>query len=61
MTTHVALFRRPEGGPEARSAFERRDVAPGLATLPVLEDAPEWADAASSPVDTVTTTTEGAE
>ena len=125
MTTLLALFRRPDGGPEALSAFERRyaaehlplvagtpglrstsvsrvasalggetdlvlvtamrfddrasldvglssdamraaarnlrDIAPGLATLLVLEDAPELADAASSPVDTVTTTTEGAE
>lgn len=125
MTTLLALYRRPDGGPEALAEFERRygeehlplvagtpglrstavsrvagalggetdlvlvtlmrfddrasldaglasdamraagrnlrEIAPGLATLLVLEEAPELDDAASSPVDTVTTTTEGAE
>lgn len=125
MTTLLALYRRPEGGPEALAEFERRyetehlplvavapglrstkvsrvvgalvgdtdlvlvtamrfddrasldaalasdavraasrnlrEIAPGLATLLVLEDAPELDAAASVPVDTVTTTTEAVE
>ena len=125
MTTLFALYRRPDGGPEALAEFERRyreehlplvaatpglrstavsrvagalggetdlvlvtamrfddrasldvglasdamraagrnlrEIAPGLATLLVLEEVPEMDAAASSPVDTVTTTTEGAE
>jgi uncharacterized protein (TIGR02118 family) len=36
-----------------------REIAPGLATFLVVEDAPELAAAASPPVDTVGTTTEG--
>jgi uncharacterized protein (TIGR02118 family) len=122
MTTMLALFGRPEGGPEAQEAFERRyaeehlplvaatpglrgvrvrrvtqtllgerdlilmtamefddraaldaalasdemraasrnlrDIAPGLATLVVLEDVPEMDAAASPAVDTVETTHE---
>ena len=38
-----------------------RDVAPGLATFLVVEDAPDLDQAASSGVDTVTTTAEGVE
>ena len=38
-----------------------RDIAPGLSTLLVLEDAPEMDDSASVRVDTVHTTTEDAE
>ena len=116
MTTLLALFRRPDGGPEAHAAFERRyatehlplvaetpglrelrvqrvvqalggetelviatsmrfddraaldaglasdamraggrnlrEIAPGLATLLVLEDLPEWHRGASQAVDT---------
>jgi uncharacterized protein (TIGR02118 family) len=119
MTTLLALYRRPEGGPEALETFERRyadehlplvagtpglrstqvhrvqealgaetdlllatlmtfddraaldaglasdamrtagrnlrEIAPGLATFLVLEDAPEMTRAASRPVDTVGT------
>jgi uncharacterized protein (TIGR02118 family) len=122
MTTMLALFRRPEGGPEALETFERRyaaehlpliaatpglrgvrvrgvtqallgdkdtflvtamdfddraaldlalasdemraasrnlrEIAPGLATLLVLEDAPEFDAVASPAVDTVGTTAE---
>lgn len=122
MTTLLALYRRPAGGPEAQATFERRyasehlplvagspglretrvqrvaealggetelvlvtsmtfddraaldaglaseamraagrnlrEIAPGLATLLVLEDAPEFGAVASPPVDTVGTTTE---
>jgi uncharacterized protein (TIGR02118 family) len=122
MTTLLALFRRPEGGPEAQATFERRyaaehlplvattpglraariqrvmtglggetdlilatsmdfddraaldaglasdamrsagrnlrEIAPGLATLLVLEEAPEMSVAASPSVDTVSTTDE---
>lgn len=122
MTTLLALYRRPDGGPEALATFERRyaaehlplvagtpglrstrvsrvsealggetdlvlittmgfddrasldaglasdamraagrnlrEIAPGLATLLVLEEAPELDAAASVPVDTVTTTSE---
>ena len=36
-----------------------REIAPGLATFLVIEDAPELTAAASPPVDTVRTTTEG--
>ena len=36
-----------------------REIAPGLATFLVVEDAPELDAAASPPVDTVETTTEG--
>jgi uncharacterized protein (TIGR02118 family) len=36
-----------------------REIAPGLATLLVLEDVPEMTAAASPPVDTVRTTAEG--
>ena len=36
-----------------------REIAPGLATFLVVEDAPELDAAASRPVDTVGTTTEG--
>jgi uncharacterized protein (TIGR02118 family) len=125
MTTLLALFRRPKGGPEALVEFERRygqehlalvagtpglrstrvsrvsgalgtetdlvlitamrfddrasldaglasdamraagrnlrEIAAGLSTLLVLEDAPELDDFASVRVDTVITTTEGAE
>ena len=117
MTTLLALYRRPDGGPEALATFERRyaqehlplvartpglretrisrvasalgsetdlaliasmrfddrsaldeglgsdamrragrvlrEIAPGLVTLLVLEDAPELTAAASQPVDTV--------
>ena len=117
MTTLLALYRRPDGGPEALATLERRyaqehlplvartpglretrisrvtgalgtetdlvlvasmrfddraaldaglgsdamrqagrvlrEIAPGLATLLVLEDAPELTAAASQPVDTV--------
>ena len=117
MTTLLALYRRPDGGPDAQATFERRyagehlplvartpglretrisrvtqalgagtdlilvaamrfddraaldaglasdamrqagrvlrDIAPGLATLLVLEDVPEMIAAASQPVDTV--------
>lgn len=124
MTTLLALFRRPEGGPEAQATFERRyaaehlplvattpglraarvqrvitalggetdlvlvtsmdfddraaldvglasdamrsagrnlrEIAPGLATLLVLEEAPEMGAAASPSVDTVRTTDEDA-
>jgi uncharacterized protein (TIGR02118 family) len=123
MTTLLALYRRPDGGPEAQATFERRyaaehlplvastpglremrvqrvvtalggetdlilatsmvfddrasldaglasdamraagrnlrEIAPGLATLLVLEDVPEMSAAASIPVDTVGTTSEG--
>jgi uncharacterized protein (TIGR02118 family) len=123
MTTLLALYRRPEGGPEAQAAFERRyasehlplvagtpglrktivqrvisalggetdlilatlmvfddraaldaglasdamraagrnlrEIAPGLSTLLVLEDAPELAPGASLPVDTVQNIAEG--
>jgi len=123
MTTLLALFRRPDGGPSAQQTFERRyvtehlplvaatpglrgtrvqrvvtalrgetdlilatsmafddrasldvglasdamraagrklrEIAPGLATLLVLEDEPEWSAGASQPVDTVGDTTEG--
>ena len=38
-----------------------REIAPGLATFLVLEDAPEMDRAATPVVDTVTTTTQGAE
>ena len=125
MTTLLALFRRPDGGPEALAEFERRyggehlplvagtpglrstrvsrvvealggetalvlitamrfddrasldaglasdamraagrnlrEIAPGLSTLLVLEDAPEMDDSASVRVDTVSSTSEGAE
>jgi uncharacterized protein (TIGR02118 family) len=125
MTTLLAMYRRPDGGPDALAEFERRyagehlplvagtpglrstrvsrvtealggetdlvliaamrfddrgsldaglasdamraagrnlrDIAPGLATFLVLEDAPEMDDSASARVDTVSTTTEGAE
>ena len=125
MTTLLALYRRPDGGPEALAEFERRyreehlrsspgpracdrpvsggsrgalggetdlvlvtamqfddrasldaglvsdamraagrnlrEIAPGLSTLLVLEDAPEMDDSASVRVDTVTSTSEGAE
>lgn len=125
MTTLLALYRRPDGGPEALATFERRyaaehlplvagtpglrstrvsrvsgalggetdlvlvtamgfddrasldaglasdamraagrnlrEIAPGLATLLVLEDAPELDAAASTRVDTVISTTEAAE
>jgi uncharacterized protein (TIGR02118 family) len=124
MTTLLALFRRPEGGPEHQALFERRyaaehlplvattpglraarvqrvvtalggetdlmlatsmefddraaldagiaseamraagrnlrEIAPGLATLLVLEDAPNLSAAASPAVDTVSTTAEDA-
>jgi uncharacterized protein (TIGR02118 family) len=124
MTTLLALFRRPDGGPEAEATFERRyaaehlplvaatpglraariqrvitalggetelvfatamefddrasldaglasdamraagrnlrEIAPGLATLLVLEDAAEMSAAASPSVDTVRTTAEDA-
>jgi uncharacterized protein (TIGR02118 family) len=124
MTTLLALFRRPDGGPEAQLTFERRyaaehlplvaatpglraarvqrvvtalgsetdlilatamefddraaldaglasdamrsagrnlrEIAPGLATLLVLEDAPNLSAAASPAVDTVSTTAEDA-
>ena len=123
MTTLLALYRRPDGGPSAQATLERRyaaehlplvaatpglrgtrvqrvvtalggetdvilatsmefddrasldaglasdamraagrilrEIAPGLATLLVLEDEPEWGAAASQPVDTVGDTTEG--
>ncbi len=36
-----------------------REIAPGLATFLVLEDAPEFGTGASPAVDTVETTTEG--
>jgi uncharacterized protein (TIGR02118 family) len=122
MTTLLALYRRPDGGPEAEATFERRyaaehlplvaatpglratrvqrvitalgdetdllfatamefddrasldaglasdsmraagrnlrEIAPGLATLLVLEEAPEMSAAASPSVDTVSTTAE---
>lgn len=122
MTTLLALYRRPDGGPEAQATFERRyasehlplvaatpglretrvqrvmsalggetdlilatsmafddragldaglasdamrsagrnlrEIAPGLATLLVLEDLPEMIAGASLPVDTVGTTSE---
>jgi uncharacterized protein (TIGR02118 family) len=122
MTTLLALYRRPDGGPEALAAFERRyatehlplvaatpglratrvqrvvnalggetelafatsmefddrtsldaglasdamraagrnlrEIAPGLATMLVLEDAPELSAAASPSMDTVSTTAE---
>jgi uncharacterized protein (TIGR02118 family) len=125
MTTLLALYRRPDGGPAALAEFERRyrdehlplvagtpglrltrvsrvagalggetdlvlvtamrfddrasldaglasdamraagrnlrEIAPGLSTLLVLEDAPEMDDSASVRVDTVTSTSEGAE
>jgi uncharacterized protein (TIGR02118 family) len=125
MTTLLALYRRPDGGPDALAEFERRyreehlplvagtpglrstrvrrvagalggetdlvlvtamrfddrasldaglasdamraagrnlrEIAPGLSTLLVLEDAPEMDDSASVRVDTVTSTSEGAE
>jgi len=125
MTTLLALYRRPDGGPEALAEFERRygtehlplvagtpglratrvrrvvealgsetdlvlatamefddraaldaglasdamraagrnlrEIAPGLATFLVLEDAPELDEAALPGVDTVTTPSEGAE
>jgi uncharacterized protein (TIGR02118 family) len=38
-----------------------REIGPGLATLLVLEDAPESDASASARVDTVTTTSEGTE
>jgi uncharacterized protein (TIGR02118 family) len=124
MTTLLALFRRPDGGPEAQATFERRyasehlpliaatpglrvgrvqrvvtalgaetdlilatsmefddraalddglasaamrsagrnlrEIAPGLATLLVLEDVPDMSAAASPSVDTVMTTAEDA-
>ena len=117
MTTLIALYRRPAGGPQAEATFERRyaaehlplvgatpglretrvqrviqalggetdlvlitsmrfddragldaglgsdamraagrnlrEIAPGLATLLIVEDAPEWVAAPSQPVDTV--------
>ena len=123
MTTLLALFRRPDGGPEAQATFERRyvaehlpliagtpalretrvqrviaelggetdlvlattmvfddrgaldaglasdamrsagrnlrEIAPGLASLFILEDIPEWSGGASRRVDTVDTTSEG--
>lgn len=123
MTTLLALYRRPDGGPTAQATFERRyaaehlplvaatpglrgtrvqrivtalgsdtdlilatsmefddrasldaglasdamraagrnlrEIAPGLATLLVLEDEPEWSASASLPVDTVGDTSEG--
>lgn len=123
MTTLLALYRRPDGGPEAQATFETRyaaehlplvagtpglrgtrvqrvatalgtetdlilvtsmsfddrasldaglasdamraagrslrEIAPGLATLLVLEDAPEFTTAASQPVDTGGTAAEG--
>lgn len=123
MTTLLALYRRPDGGPEAQATFEHRyaaehlplvagtpglrgtrvqrvatalgtetdlilitsmtfddraaldaglsseamraagrnlrEIGPGLATLLVVEDAPEFATAASQPVDTGGTTAEG--
>jgi uncharacterized protein (TIGR02118 family) len=123
MTTLLALYRRPEGGPSAQQTFERRyaaehlplvaatpglrgtrvqrvvtalggetdlilatsmefddrasldaglasdamraagrslrEIAPGLGTLLVLEDAPEFGAGASLRVDTVGDTTEG--
>lgn len=123
MTTLLALFRRPDGGPEAQATFEvryatehlplvaatpglrqtrvqrivtalggetdlilatsmqfddrasldaglasdamraagrtLREIAPGLATLLILEDVPEMIAEASQPVDTVETTAEG--
>ena len=124
MTTLLALYRRPDGGPDAQATFERRyadehlplvagtpglretqrparvtrrlggetrpdprrrrwssttgprstpgsrsdamraagrnlrEIAPGLATLLVLEDVPEMIAAASPPVDTVENTVE---
>jgi len=122
MTTLLALYRRPDGGPDAQATFERRyaaehlplvagtpglratrvqrvvtalggdtdlilattmafddrasldaglasdamraagrnlrEIAPGLATFLVLEDAPEMSAAASPAVDTVRTTAE---
>ncbi|MGZ8438955.1 MAG: EthD family reductase [Candidatus Limnocylindrales bacterium] len=125
MTTLLALYRRPDGGPEALATFERRyatehlplvagtpglrstrvsrvvgalggetdlvlvtamrfddrasldaglasdamraagrnlrEIAPGLATLLVLEEAPELDAVASTRVDTVISTTEAAE
>jgi uncharacterized protein (TIGR02118 family) len=125
MTTLLALFRRPDGGPEALGEFERRyrtehlplvaetpglrstrvsrvaealggetdlvlitamrfddrasldaglaseamraagrnlrEIAPGLSTLLVLEETPELDASASARVDTVTSTSEGAE
>ena len=124
MTTLLALYRRPDGGPEAQATFERRyatehqplvaatpglratrmqrvvsaltgetdlilvtsmefddraaldaglasdamrsagrnlrQIAPGLATLLVLEDLPQMSAAASLPVDTVEITAEEA-
>lgn len=124
MTTLLALYRRPEGEPEAEATFKRRyaaehlplmaatpglratrvqrvvgalggetdlilatsmefddrvsldaglasdamraagrnlrEIAPGLATLLVLEDLPEMSATASPPVDTVGTTAEDA-
>ena len=50
-------------GSDAMRAAGRnlREIAPGLATLLVLEDAPEMTDAASRGVDTVRTTRRGAE
>lgn len=123
MTTLLALYRRPDGGPEAQATFERRyatehlplvgatpglratrvqrvtaelggetdlilatamdfddraaldaglasdamrsagrnlrQIGPGLATLLVLEDIPEWSGTPSWRVDTVGTTSEG--
>ncbi len=123
MTTLLALYRRPDGGPEAQTTFERRyasehlplvagtpglrrthvqrvitalggetdlvlatsmvfddratldaglasdamraagrnlrEIAPGLATLLVLEDVPEMSSGPSLPVDTVQNTSEG--
>lgn len=123
MTTLLALYRRPDGGPDAQATFERRyasehlplvagtpglrrthvqrvvtalggetdlilvtsmvfddraaldaglasdamraagrnlrEIAPGLATLLVLEDAPEMGAGTSLPVDTVQNTTRG--
>jgi len=123
MTTLLALFRRPDGGPSAQQTFERRyatehvplvlatpglrgarvqrvvtalggetdlilatsmefddrvsldaglasdamraagrnlrEIAPGLTTLLVLEDDPEFIPGASLPVDTVGDTSEG--
>jgi uncharacterized protein (TIGR02118 family) len=122
MTTLLALYRRPDGGPDAEATFERRytdehlplvartpglretwigrlaqalggetdltlvaamrfddrasldaglasdamrragrvlrEIAPGLVTLLVLEDAPEMIAAASQPVDTVQSASE---